>query len=80
MVSYPHHTVPGEPPGGSLPVLCVHSFAINLQLLFLNQRKRNNWRRNIFMTKSSRKNVPDGGVYLGKTRITSGIATDRATA
>ena len=28
-------------------------------MLFLNQRKRKNGRRNIFMTKSSRKDVPD---------------------
>ena len=31
---------------GSLPVLSAHSFACNWQLLFLNQRKRGNGRRN----------------------------------
>ena len=50
---------------GSLPVLSAHSFASNLQLLFLNQRKRENGRRNVFMTKSPRKNVPDAGIELG---------------
>ena len=51
---------------GSLPVLSVHSFAImiNRQLLFLNQRKRKNGCRNIFMTKSSQKNVLNIGVDL----------------
>ena len=43
---------------GSLPVLSAHSFASNWQLLFLNQRKRENCHRNVFMTKSPRKNVP----------------------
>ena len=43
---------------GSLPVLSAHSFASNWQLLFLNQRKWENGRRNVFMTKSQRKNVP----------------------
>ena len=50
---------------GSLPVLSAHSFASNWQLLFLNQRKRENERRNLFMTKSPRKNVPDMGIELG---------------
>ena len=35
--------------------------ANNWQLLFLNQRKRENGRRNFFITKSPRKNVPDVG-------------------
>ena len=34
----------------------------------------------IFMTKSSQKNVPDVGVDLGTTCITSGITIDQATA
>ena len=38
----------------SLPVLSAHSFASNWQLLFLNQRKRVNGRRTVFMTKSTR--------------------------
>ena len=49
---------------GSLPVLSAHSFASNWQLLFLNQRKRENGRRNVFMAKSQRKNVPDVGIEL----------------
>ena len=40
---------------GILPVLSAHSFASNWQLLFLNQRKRENGHRNFFMTKSPRK-------------------------
>ena len=36
---------------GSLPVLSAHYFASNWQLPFLNQRKGENGRRNIFMTK-----------------------------
>ena len=35
------------------------------QLLFLNQRKKENGRRNVFMTKFPRKNVPDVGIELG---------------
>ena len=44
----------GKPPNA-------HSFASNWQLLFLNQQKRKNGRKNFFMTKSPRKNVPDSG-------------------
>ena len=66
-VSYLNHTVPGlflgKPPD-SLPVISAHSSASNWQLLFLNQRKRENGRRNVFMTKSPRKNVPDVGTEL----------------
>ena len=69
----------GKPPGGSLPVLSVHSFAINEQLLFLNQQKRMNGHRNIFMTKSSQKNVPDVGVDLEFACIPINLAADRAT-
>ena len=65
---------------GSLPVLSAHSFASNWQLLFLNQRKRENGRRNLFMTKSPRKNVPDVGIELGAACMPSGHASDRATA
>ena len=65
---------------GSLPVLSAHSFAINWQLLFLNQRKRENGRRNVFMTKSPRKNVPDVGIELGAACMPSELASDRATA
>ena len=43
---------------GSLPVLSAHSFASNWQLPFLNQRKGDNGRRNFFMTKFPRKNLP----------------------
>ena len=45
-----------KPPRGSFPVLSVHSFDINWQLLFLNQCKKNG-RRNIFMTKSISPNL-----------------------
>ena len=62
-----------KPPRGSLPVLSIHSFAINQQLLFLNQRKRKNGRRNIFMTKFSQKNVPDVRIDLGTACIQSAI-------
>ena len=65
---------------GSLPVLCAHSFAINWQLLFLNQQRRENGRRNDFMTKSPRKNVPDVGIELGAACMPSGHTSDRATA
>ena len=65
---------------GNLPVLNAHSFASNWQLLFLNQRKRDNGRRNVFMTKSPRKNVPDVGIELGATCMPSEHASDRATA
>ena len=40
---------------GSLPVLSAHSFASNWQLLFLNQRKRENGRRNDFNDQVSTK-------------------------
>ena len=62
------------------PVLSAHSFASNWQLLFLNQRKRENGRRNVFMTKSLRKNVPDMGIELGAACMPSELASDRATA
>ena len=65
---------------GSLPVLSAHCFASNWQLLFLNQRKRENGRRNVFMTKSPRKNVPDVGIELGAACMPSELASDRATA
>ena len=55
---------------GSLPVLSAHSFASNWQLLFLNQRKWENGRQNVFMTKSPRKNVPDMGIELAPARAT----------
>ena len=50
-----------------------------LKLLFLNQRKRKNGLRNIFMTKSSQKNVLDVGIDHVVASIPSGIATNRAT-
>ena len=49
---------------GSLPVLSAHSLVSNWQLLFLNQRKRENGRKHFFMTKSPRKNMPDLGIKL----------------
>ena len=66
MVSYHIYTVPGHPPSSSLPVLSIHSSPINLQLLFLNQRKRKNGCRNIFITKSLQKNMLDAGISSGK--------------
>ena len=65
---------------GSLLVLSAHSFARNWQLLFLNQRKRENGRRNFFMTKSPWKNVPDVGIELGAAYMPSVHASDWATA
>ena len=47
-----NHTV-----AGTLPVLSLHLFAIYGQLLFLNHQKRNNGRRNIYMTISSQKSA-----------------------
>ena len=44
----------------------------------LNPPKRKNGRRNIFMTKSSRRNVPDAGIDLTTACIPSGIATNQA--
>ena len=64
---------------GSLPVLSAHSFASNWQLLFLNQQKRENGRRNFFITRSPRKNVPDVGIELGAACMPSGHASDWAT-
>ena len=65
---------------GNLPVLSTHSFASNWQPLFLNQRRRENGRRNVSMTKSPRKNVPDVGIELGAACMPSEHASDRATA
>ena len=59
---------------GSLPVLRAHSFASNWQLLLLNGR------RNVFMTKSPWKNVPDVGIELGSACMPSEHFSDRATA
>ena len=67
-------------PLGSLPVLSAHSFASNWQLVFLNQRKRENGRRIFFITTSPRKNVPDLGIELGAACMPSGHASDPATA
>ena len=61
-------------------MLSAHSFASNWQLLFLNQRKRENGRRNIFMVISPRKNVLDVGIELGDASMPNGHASDRATA
>ena len=66
----------GKPSRGSLPGLSIHSFAINRQLLFLNQQKRKNGRRNVFMTKSSQKNVLDTRIDRSASSIPSDITTD----
>ena len=42
--------------------------------------RRKNGGRNVFMTKSPRKNVPDVGIELGATCMPSRHASDRATA
>ena len=62
---------------GSLPLLNAHSFVSNWQLLFLNQRK--NGRRNVFMTNSPRKNVPDVGIELGAAYMPSRHTSDRSS-
>ena len=49
-------------------------------MLFLDQRKRKNGRRNIFMTKSSQKDVPDARIDRGASCFPNDIATDRAIA
>ena len=49
-------------------------------MLFLNQWKRENGRRNVFMTKSPRKNVPDMRIELGVACMPSELASYRATA
>ena len=49
-------------------------------LLFLNQRKRENGRRNVFMTKTPRKNVPDVGIELRVACMPGEHASDRVTA
>ena len=71
----------GKPPGvGNLPVLIAHSLASNWQLLSLNQWKSENGHRNVFMTKSPRKNVPEVGIQLRAACMPSEHASDRATA
>ena len=66
---------------GSLSVLGVHSFASNWQLPFLNQWKGENGHRNLFMTKSQRKNVlPDVRTKPLTVCIPGGRVSDRATA
>ena len=59
--------------------LSAHSFASNWQLLLLNQRKRENGRSNLFMTKSPWKNAPDVGIELRATCMPSRHASDRVT-
>ena len=70
MVNYPVQTVPGQASQRQVTstLLSAHPFNINhdnWQMLLLNQRKRKNGRRNIFMTKSSRKDVPDAKIDRG---------------
>ena len=56
------------PPRGRSVILStlfsVHSLAINWQLLFLNERKRKNGHKNVFMAKPSWKNVSDAEINL----------------
>ena len=49
-------------------------------MLFLNQRKRENGHRNVFMTKCPRKNVPDMGIELRAACMPNEHASDQATA
>ena len=51
---YPHCSLTLASVLVSLPVLSAHSFVSNWQLPFLNQRKEENGRRNVFMTKSTK--------------------------
>ena len=67
----------GKPPRQFIS--SAHSSASNWQLLFLNQRKRENGRRNFFMTKSPLKNVPDVGIELGAACMPRGHVSNRAT-
>ena len=46
----------------------------------MKQRKRENSRRNVFMTKFPRKNGPDMEIELGAACMPSKHASDRATA
>ena len=69
----------GKPPR-QFTSISAHSFTSNWQLLFLNQRMRENGRRNVFMIRLPRKNVPDLGIELGATCMPREHASDRATA
>ena len=70
----------GKPPRQFTSTKCTFFRQSHWQLLFLNQRKRENGRRNVFMTKSPRKNVPDVGIELKAACMPSEHASDRATA
>ena len=52
----------GKPPGGRLPVLSAHSFAID-NCFFFNQRERKNGCRNTFMKECARC----GGQFRGQS-------------
>ena len=63
-LSYPHCSWASLPEAGRqylAPILT----SFNEKKLFLNQRKRKNGRRNIFMTKSSRKDMSDARIDRG---------------
>ena len=60
---------------GRLAVLSIYLFAINRQLLLLNQWNRKNGHRNAFTTKSSPKNVRDVVIDFNVAHIL-GFATD----
>ena len=45
-----------------------------------NNKSIENGRRNVFMTKSPQKNMPDVGIELGAACMPSELASDRATA
>ena len=68
-----------NPSGGVYQYLVYILSQLTDSFSFLNQQKRKNGHRNIFMTKFSRKNVQDVGVNLGsacnKLLQTASLAT-----
>ena len=65
---------------GSLTAPNARSFASNLQLPFLNQRKRENSLRIYFMTTLHKRMLPDVRIEPATARIPGGRGSDRATA
>ena len=76
-LSYPHGSWTSLL--GSWLVLSAHSFASNWHLSFLNQRRRENGRKNVFMTNLYDKMLPDVRIEPATVRITDGRVSDRAT-
>ena len=65
---------------GGLQVLSAHSFASNWQLPFLNQRKRENGRKNYFLTNLHERMLPDVRIEPATICIPGRRACDRAIA